>query len=130
MRPLIPMKETYRYKNMVANLKGRKPHVKEAALFKEIAGGTQWRMDAVIEAIDKNKQDWKNIDTAAILKHAAMFGRLTTTIILCDKIKLLEPESLTEAFCVAKLHGHQRVAKELMTQSVLKFPTISPPNLF
>jgi hypothetical protein len=120
------MKETYRYKNMVANLKGRQPHVKEAALLKEIAGGSQWRMDAVIEAIEKNPQDWKKIDTEAVLKQAAMFGRLTTTAKLCDKIQALSPQTMATAYYTANLHGHDRVAKELITQSISKFPIKYP----
>jgi hypothetical protein len=120
------MKETYRYKNMVANLKGRQPHVKEAALLKEIAGGTQWRMDAVIEAIEKNPQDWKSIDTDAVLKQAAMFGRLTTTANLCEKIQFLSPQIMATAYYTAHLHGHDRVAKELIGQSLSKFSVKYP----
>ena len=41
MNPAKDMKETLRYKNMVANLKSRPPYVQEAAMIKEIAAGKQ-----------------------------------------------------------------------------------------
>ena len=106
-RPQKPMQETLRYKNYVANLKSRPPYVKEAALLKEIAKGTQWRMDAALEAILAVPQDRAFISRTNVLKHAAMFGRLKTIQNIAHAFDITEAVS---AFQVAALHGHYKVA--------------------
>lgn len=115
-RPQKPMQETLRYKNYVANLKGRPPYVKEAALLKEIAKGTQWRMDAALEAVLAVPQDRMYVSTNNIMKHAAMFGRLQTTQNIAHAFDMTEDQKRYEsgeavaAFQVAALHGHYKVA--------------------
>lgn len=106
--------DTLRYKNMVANLKSRPAHVKEAALLKEIAKGSQWRIDAVLESITK-AGEWADISHAQILNHAAMFGRLATVKSICGTLQykkniLSAPAGVIDAFHTAVLHGHYRVA--------------------
>lgn len=112
------MKETLRYKNMVANLKNRPAYVKEAALLKEIAGGKQWRMDAVIEAISAQERGWAGINVPRILDYAAMFGRLATVETVCKKLGFDQedkrPNAAMDAFHTAALHGHFRVADYLV----------------
>ncbi len=119
-RPQKPMQETLRYKNYVANLKSRPPYVKEAALIQEIAKGTQWRMDAALEAITASKGDLAYIDRQGVMKQAAMFGRLKTMQNLADVFELTQdrkrhgdPEA-SAAFQVAALHGHYKVADFLV----------------
>lgn len=111
------MKDTLRYKNMVANLKNRPAYVKEAALLKEIAGGRQWRMDAVIEAISAREGDWADINTRRVLEQAAMFGRLATVETICRTLEMersgMPAFAVPPAFHMAVLHGHTRVADYL-----------------
>ena len=117
MKPAKDMKQTLRYKNMVANLKSRPPYVKEAALIKELAAGKQWRIDAVIDAIETNQAGWSRINTTNVFKTAAMFGRLATVERLCDIFEYKvggRGEGPTQAaFHVASLHGHYKVADAL-----------------
>ncbi len=114
--PKKPMHETLRYKNYVAQLKHRPVYIKEAALIKEIAKGTQWRMDAVLDAIKANRQDMQYINQNNVMKQAAMFGRLQTTQNLADFFGFLEDQNrhserpVIAAFQVAVLHGHYKVA--------------------
>ena len=116
-RPQKPMQETLRYKNYVANLKSRPPYVKEAALLKEIAKGTQWRMDAALEAVLAVPQDRMYISTQNIMKQAAMFGRLQTTQNIAHAFDMAEGQNRYEsgeavaAFQVAALHGHNKEAE-------------------
>ena len=117
MKPAKDMKQTLRYKNMAANLKSRPPYVKEAALIKEIAAGKQWRIDAVIDAIETQRAGWSRVNITNIFKTAAMFGRLATTERLCDifeyKIGGRSEGPTQAAFHVASLHGHYKVADAL-----------------
>ncbi len=110
------MKETLRYKNMVANLKNRPPYIKEAALLREIAGGKQWRMDAVIEAISAKPKDWGSVKISRVLEQAAMFGRLATMEQVCKTLGYegRVPNPAMDAFHTAALHGHFRVADYLI----------------
>lgn len=115
-RPQKPMQETLRYKNYVANLKSRPPYVKEAALIKEIAKGTQWRMDAALEALMAVPQDRAFISRNNVMKQAAMFGRLKTIQNIAHAFNMTEGQNRFEsgeavaAFQVAVLHGHYKVA--------------------
>jgi|GEM_PF-1555934 len=115
-RPQKPMRETLRYKNYVANLKHRPPYVKEAALIKEIAKGTQWRMDAALEAVLAVPQDRAYISRNNVMKQAAMFGRLKTMQNIAHAFNMTEGRNRYEsgeavaAFQVAALHGHYKVA--------------------
>ncbi len=114
MKPAKDMKQTLRYKNMVANLKSRPPYVKEAALIKEIAAGKQWRIDAVIDAIETQQAGWSRMNVTNVFKSAAMFGRLATIERLCDifeyKVGGRGDGATLAAFHVASLHGHYKVA--------------------
>ncbi len=113
------MKDTLRYKNKVAALKSQPAHVKEAALFQAIAVGTQWKMDAVLEAIDSNPQDWNFINNREVFKHAAMYGRLEI-IQAMSRSAFFEydpkkkrggvSDDLNQAFDTAVIHGHYAVA--------------------
>jgi len=118
MKTLRPMNETLRYKNMVAGLKSRPHYVKEAALLKEIAAGKQWRIDAVIEAIETNQYDWNYINTTNVMKQAAMFGRLATVEKICVIFEYNPGARVAQGpvqagFHVAALHGHYKVADAL-----------------
>jgi ankyrin repeat protein len=118
-------KDTLRYKQMVAQLESLPAYKKEAALMQEIAGGSQWRMDAAMEAIDKGEYAWKegyiySMGAATLLKQAAMFGRLETMEKLCkrygfevEKGGFYLHEPVTIAFQVATLQGHLDVADYL-----------------
>ncbi|MDE1151712.1 MAG: hypothetical protein PW788_04165 [Micavibrio sp.] len=119
MKTLRPMNETLRYKSMVTNLKSRPHYAKEAALLKEIAAGKQWRIDAVIEAIETNRYDWNYINFTNVMKQAAMFGRLATMEKLCDlrgyKVGAdVAQGPVQAAFHVASLHSHYKVADALL----------------
>ncbi len=112
------MKDTLRYKNKVAALKSQPAHVKEAALLQAIAVGTQWKMDAVLEAIDSNPRDWSAMDTMTIFKHAAMYGRLETIQSMsCNSFFKFDTKrrddglyQLYQAFDTAVIYGHYAVA--------------------
>lgn len=114
--PQKPMNETLRYKNYVAQLKHRPAYMQEAAMIKEIAKGTQWRMDAVLEAMKANPSERSYINRHNLMKQAAMFGRLKTTQNLADFFNFMEDENrhadrpVVAAFHVAVLHGHYKVA--------------------
>lgn len=116
--PKKDMKDTLRYKHMVARLQNLLPHQKEAALLQEISKGLQWRIDAAIEAVEKKPDDWQLIDTAGVLKQAAMFGRLGTVEKLCDLFGYpagtpVAPQPIDVAFQTAVLHGRFRTADAL-----------------
>lgn len=116
--PKKDMKDKLRYKHMVARLQNLLPHQKEAALLQEISKGLQWRIDAAIEAVEKKPDDWQLIDTAGVLKHAAMFGRLATVEKLCDMFGYpagtpVAPQPIDVAFQTAVLHGRFRTADAL-----------------
>lgn len=116
--PKKDMKDTLRYKHMVARLQNLLPHQKEAALLQEISKGLQWRIDAAIEAVEKKSDDWQLIDTAGVLKQAAMFGRLATVEKLCDLFGYpvgtpVAPQPIDVAFQTAVLHGRFRTADAL-----------------
>lgn len=112
------MKDTLRYKHMVAKLEGLPPYKKEAALIQEISKGRQWRMDAVLEAIDK-KKEWRYINVTNVMKQAAMFGRLGTVRRIAETMRYEKGEGavaqtpVQAAFHVATLHGHYRTADVL-----------------
>lgn len=122
-----PAKDTLRYKHMVARITTLPVYKKEAALIQELAKGKQWRIDAVIEAIDSEKHGWKqgaikSVKPSNVLKAAAMFGRLQAMETLCNKFGVTVPAEerdytlhppVTEAFHTAMLHGHYRVAEYL-----------------
>lgn len=116
------MKSTLRYKHKVSALKGQPAYKKEAELLREIAVGKQWRIDAVIEAIEANPADWSYIHTTHVMKQAAMFGRLATIERLCaifeygEKERGGTPEPIVAAFHVASLHGHYKTADFLATR--------------
>jgi hypothetical protein len=125
MKPAKTPQETLRYKHMVARLQSLPTYKKEAALLKEIAKGSQWRIDAAMEAIDKGKYAWndgyiRSIGASSLLKQAAMYGRLKTMEQLCKRYKFetekggcILHEPVSHAFQVATLHGHTRVADYL-----------------
>lgn len=109
------MKDTLRYKHMVARLKGLKPYKKGAALLQEIAKGSQWRIDAALEAIAP--QDWQQIDVGAVLNNAALFGRLQTVEKIADTLGFEKGGRPTleiqAAFHVASRHGNYKTADAL-----------------
>lgn len=127
MKPAKDMKDTLRYKHMVARLSSLPIYKKEASLMQEIAKGRQWRIDAAMEAIDSEKYGWKqgyirSMGPANLLKQAAMFGRLKTMEQLCKRFGFEVPEEergftchepAVTAFQLATLHGHFRVADYL-----------------
>lgn len=112
------MKDTLRYKHMVARHQDLPPYKKEAALLQEIAKGRQWRIDAVLEAIDK-KEEWRYINVTNVMKQAAMFGRLGTVRRIAETLGYEKGEDavaqtpVQAAFHVATLHGHYRTADVL-----------------
>ena len=114
MKPQKDIKDTLRYRNMVANLRSRPPYHQEAMLQKEIAGGKQWRIDAVVDAIQVNPVNWSRIDITGVMISAAMFGRLATIENLCEIFEFKKQNNpqrpVQAAFHVASLHGHYRVA--------------------
>ncbi|HYD17107.1 MAG TPA: ankyrin repeat domain-containing protein [Patescibacteria group bacterium] len=125
--PKKDMKETLRYKHMVARLSGLLPQQKEAALLQEIAKGSQWRMDAVVEAINTKPNDWQLMDTSGLLKQAAMFGRLATVETLCDlfgypKNTPFAPQPVEAAFQTAVLHGRFKTADALAARGASAHP--------
>lgn len=110
------MKDTLRYKNMVANLKSRPAYYQEAMLVKEISRGVQWRMDAVMDAIER-ADNWHAVNSMSLIKHAAMFGRLKTIERFSkacgfDKhaSKMSAAREVIDGFHMAVIHGHYRVA--------------------
>lgn len=110
------MKDTLRYQHMVARLKGLKPYKKAASLMQEIAKGRQWRIDAALEAIAP--EDWQQIDVTAVMKQAAMFGRLQTVEKISDTVGFekgaKEPSTpVQEAFHIAVQHGNYKTADAL-----------------
>ncbi len=117
MKTKKDMKETLRYKHMVARLQHLAPYKKGAALMQEIAKGVQWRMDAALEAIKKD--DWDGIDQTAVLKQAAMFGRLQTVNNISDALGFEKqrdgyaPLPVQAAFNVAAQHGNFKTADAL-----------------
>lgn len=121
MKPKGDIKTTLRYKNMVANLRSRPAYYKEAELLREIAGGKQWRIDAVMDAIDARPGDWQKVSLSDIMKSAAMFGRLSTVENL--HAILQRPENvgdsriapaINDALHTAVTYGHFRVADYLL----------------
>lgn len=114
MKPQKDMKDTLRYRNMVANLRSRPAYHQEAMLLKEIAGGKQWRIDAVMDAVQVNPANWSRIDVTGVMMQAAMFGRLTTIENLSEILEFkkgdLPSRPVQAAFHAASLHGHYRVA--------------------
>ncbi len=125
--PKKDMKDTLRYKHMVARLQNLLPHQKEAALLQEISKGLQWRIDAAIEAVEKKPDDWQLIDTAGALKHAAMLGRLGTVEKLCDLFGYpagtpVAPQPIDVAFQTAVLHGRFRTADALAARGAGMHP--------
>lgn len=116
-----PMNETLRYKNMVANLAGKPRHLIEAELLRELALGRQWRIDAVIDATLKRRENQIfNMQKGRLLVMTAMFGRRQAMERLCDILKVSLDghsgeyvEEGTNAFHVAVGHGHYKVADVL-----------------
>lgn len=113
------MKDTLRYKHMVARLQKLQPYKKGAALMQEISKGSQWRMDAALEAIAP--QDWQLIDVTQVMKQAAMFGRLTTINQIADTLGFEKGSqnpsyAVQDAFHVALLHGNYRTADALVAR--------------
>lgn len=106
------MKDTLRYKHMVARLKGLPAYKKEAALLQEIAAGKQWRIDAAIEAVAPD--DWKLFDITNIFKNAAIHARLQTVEKIADTLGLSHGETpLQIAFDVAARNGNYKTAQAL-----------------
>ncbi|MBU6475471.1 MAG: ankyrin repeat domain-containing protein [Alphaproteobacteria bacterium] len=116
------IKQSLRYKNMVARVEGLSPDEKGAQLLKALAVGTQWRIDAVLDALDKKLYDWNYIDRLNVFKQAAMFGQLHA-IERMAKNKYFKadpapqrgkyqapPDIILEAFDTAVIHGNYAVA--------------------
>jgi hypothetical protein len=100
--------------------------VQEAALLKELANGTQWRIDAVMEAVDQSK-NWYRINNQKVFEQIGTYGRLSTLDQLCssnprfkkfkedaDK-KYPAPDQIRGAFDQAVLFGHFGVADYCQT---------------
>jgi len=106
------MKDTLRYKHMVARLAGLPAYKKEAALLQEIAAGKQWRIDAALEAVSAD--DWKLFDVTNIFKNAAIHARLQTVEKIADTLGLSKGETpLQVAFDVAARNGNYKTAQAL-----------------
>ncbi|MDI1228924.1 MAG: hypothetical protein PSY14_14685 [bacterium] len=115
MTALKDMKNTLRYKHMIARLSTLPPYKKEAQLKKEIVNGKQWRIDAAIEAINTNPVDWNYVNVTDVMKLAASFGRLQTVEKIADIMEWKPGARVAQtpvqaAFHVASLHGHYRTA--------------------
>ncbi len=115
MTALKDMKNTLRYKHMIARLSTLPPYKKEAQLKKEIVNGKQWRIDAAIEAVNANPVDWNYVNVTEVMKLAASFGRLQTVEKIADIMEWKPGARVAQtpvqaAFHVASLHGHYRTA--------------------
>lgn len=135
MKTAKEMKDTLRYKHMVARLKGLAPYQKGAALMQEISKGKQWRIDAALDAIQP--ADWTHIDTGMVMKHAAQLGRLQTIERISDTLGFERGENpspqVQAAFHVASLHGNFKTADALAARGArphYKSLDGTPPALF
>lgn len=135
MKTAKEMKDTLRYKHMVARLKGLAPYQKGAALMQEISKGKQWRIDAALDAIQP--ADWSHIDTGMVMKHAAQLGRLQTIDRISDTLGFEKGENpspqVQAAFHVASLHGNFKTADALAARGArphYKALDGTPPALF
>lgn len=124
------IKKTLRYKNMVAQLTSQPVYKKEAALLKALAGGTQWRIDAALDAI--GMREWNDIKTINVFDQAAMFGRLTAIQRMseneffkfpkADSYKYensARPDQIGAAFDTAVIHGHYKVADYCLSMGIM-----------
>jgi hypothetical protein len=106
------MKDTLRYKHMVARLKGLPSYKKEAALLEEIADGQQWRIDAALEAV--SPPDWRTFDIENILKNTAIHARQQTIEKIVDTLGLIHGEQPVQtAFDIAARNGNYKTARSL-----------------
>src|SRR5262249_25370371 len=100
--------------------------VQEEALLKEICLGTQWRIDAVAEAITQAK-NWGKIDSLKVFQQIGVYGRLTTLRQFCEsnpRFKQFRADAdkgfdvsdqIRGAFDKAVLFGHFAVADYCQT---------------
>lgn len=114
-----PYQDHLRYKHMVARLEGRPFYEIESAVLAEIAKGKRWRIDAALEVLSKNPDRFNYVDYSALFASAGRYGRLTAMQRLVDiyKSEKMAPDSgygrspgILEAFDMAVMHGHYRVA--------------------
>lgn len=114
-----PYQDHLRYKHMVARLKDRPFYEIENAVLAELAKGKRWRIDAALEALAQNPDRYNYMNYPGIFETAARFGRLTAMhrLTAIYKSEKMSPDSdrgrshgIVEAFDMAALHGHYRVA--------------------
>ncbi|MDD9901328.1 MAG: ankyrin repeat domain-containing protein [Alphaproteobacteria bacterium] len=111
------MKNTLRYKHMIMHLAQSGGPARREALTREIAGGKQWRIDAVMDALDA-KQGWfQDINISDTLRMAAMLGRLSAVQRICKSTNAEDADpsrqGVIDSFNVAVTHGHYRVSDYL-----------------
>lgn len=115
------IENTLRYKHLVARVQGMQPYRQEAQLKKEMVNGPQWRINAVIEGINKKPENWNYINFTDLMKHAGMYGKLQTVEKLAAvmEYKPLDrklhphraaPNGVHAAFHTAARHGRYRTA--------------------
>ncbi len=113
------IKQSLRYQNTVARVSGLSAEEKGAELFKALAVGAQWRIDAVLDTLDKAPVEWNQIDKLGVFRHAAMFGRLKAVQRMAKNSYFKAdpapqcgdaPYVILTAFDTAVIHGHYAVA--------------------
>lgn len=123
--PVRPYQGHLRYKHMVARLEKLPFYKLESAVLAELAKGRRWRIDAALEALARNKDRFNYVNYIDIFEAAGRYGRLTamqrlTAIYKCEKIDRRKDEyaaashGVLDAFAMATLHGHYRVADYLL----------------
>lgn len=123
--PKRPYQDHLRYKHMVARLDKLPFYKLEAAVLAEIAKGRRWRIDAALEALAKNKDRFTYVNYIDIFAAAGCYGRLTamhrlTAIYKSEKLDRSKDQhgacshGILDAFAMATLHGHTRVADYLL----------------
>lgn len=116
-----PYKNHLRYKHMVARLENLPFYRLEAEVLAEIAKGKRWRIEAAMDALEKNPDRFKYINYSGFFREAGRHGRLTAmhrlTGIYCsrkvdrrtDRFEACAP-GVMDGFDMAALNGHYRVA--------------------
>lgn len=112
-------KNTLRYKHMVARLEKLPFYKLETAVLGEIAKGRRWRIEAAIEALSKHEDRFNYVNYMGLIEACGRFGRLTAIHRLADVYQWEKkkrehepsPHGAPEAFDMAVIHGHYRVAE-------------------
>lgn len=118
-------KNHLRYKHMVARLEGMPFFKLENEVLAELAKGKRWRIEAALDVLAKNPDRYNYINRIGLFEAAGRYGRLTamhrlTEIYKCEKVDRKKGEygasthGVLEAFDMAALNGHYRVARYLL----------------